>query len=552
LRVSLRLALFAVLALLASALLINSCSAVPEKGNEMTHRWLFVWRSVHNPAEVDRMIARFPRAQAAGYNACVFPFDVASSKAQELKAAATRYGLDLIPVVMSGSRDQNYTEGVPSRDALFVAKGGVLVFQPDNPTRIANGDFERVTGDDFEGWHMQAEDGTPLVADHKAVHGGKTSVYVEPNGSRCVLTQSVRLQPFRQYRASIWAKSEGLRAHREGVGIGIVDAKTKRRITYQNTGVKPDEEWTLHTISFNSLESTEASFSVGVQWGDEGGRLWLDDFTVEEMGLVNVVRRPGCPVTVRGEDGTEYEEGRDYEPIVDPHLQITEAYHEPPVVRLTPGTRMKEGERLRISYYHPVVIYDFKTTSCLSEPKRFQEWQAQIKQVNDLLHPAAFFMDFDEIRVANWCALCQSRHLTPGELFADATRRAVKIIRDLRPDAPIWVWSDMYDPMVNGVDDYYFCNGPMTGAWKGLEPRIGIINWAGELLGANSPFFADRGHKQILSGYYDGDEDGTTITQWIDKTKGVPGVVGAMYTTWQDKYDAMDVWAKKAWGGKAK
>jgi hypothetical protein len=22
-----------------------------------------------------------------------------------------------------------------------------------------------------------------------------------------------------------------------------------------------------------------------------------------------------------------------------------------------------------------------------------------------------------------------------------------------------------------------------------------------------------------------------------------------MYTTWEDKYDAMDVWARRAWGG---
>ena len=34
-------------------------------------------------------------------------------------------------------------------------------------------------------------------------------------------------------------------------------------------------------------------------------------------------------------------------------------------------------------------------------------------------------------------------------------------------------------------------------------------------------------------------------------TRHVPGIVGAMYTTWADQYDAMDVWAKKAWGGGA-
>jgi hypothetical protein len=331
------------LVLLASALPISGSPAALEEGKSMTYRWLFVWRSMHDPVEVDRMMARFPRAQAAGYNACVFPFDVAPSKAEELKAAGARYGLELIPVVMSGSRDGNYTEGVPSREALFVAEGGVLVFRPDNPTRVENGGFESLAGEGFEGWEMQVKRGAPIAADHEVVHEGKTSVRVEPNGGRCMLTQKVRLQPFRQYRVSIWVKSEGVRAHREGVGIGIVDAGTERRITYQNTGVEPDQDWRLHNISFNSLESREAIFSVGVRWGEAGGRLWLDDFRVEEMGLVNVVRRPGCPVTVRGEEGTEYEEGRDYEPIVDPRLRIQEAYHEPPVVRLTPDSRIGEG-----------------------------------------------------------------------------------------------------------------------------------------------------------------------------------------------------------------
>ena len=31
-------------------------------------------------------------------------------------------------------------------------------------------------------------------------------------------------------------------------------------------------------------------------------------------------------------------------------------------------------------------------------------------------------------------------------------------------------------------------------------------------------------------------------------TRDVPGIVGAMYTTWEDRYDAMESWAKKAWG----
>src|SRR5881394_3091884 len=65
-------------------------------------RWLFVWRNLSDPKEVDRMIARFPRAAAVGYNGVVFSHDVAPEKARDLKQAAKQSRLDLIPIVMGG------------------------------------------------------------------------------------------------------------------------------------------------------------------------------------------------------------------------------------------------------------------------------------------------------------------------------------------------------------------------------------------------------------------------------------------------------------------
>jgi hypothetical protein len=34
-------------------------------------------------------------------------------------------------------------------------------------------------------------------------------------------------------------------------------------------------------------------------WGGKDGRGWIDDWTVEEIGPLNVLRRPGTPATVR-------------------------------------------------------------------------------------------------------------------------------------------------------------------------------------------------------------------------------------------------------------
>jgi hypothetical protein len=106
----------------------------------------------------------------------------------------------------------------------------------------------------------------------------------------------------------------------------------------------------------------------------------------------------------------------------------------------------------------------------------------------------------------------------------------------------------MFDPMHNAVDYFYAVNGTLAGSWKGLDKDVGIVNWHGGLKGKNCRFFADLGLRQILSGYYDSDEDGAGIAEWLANVRGVPGIVGAMYTTWEDKYGAMQVWAKKGWG----
>jgi hypothetical protein len=133
-------------------------------------------------------------------------------------------------------------------------------------------------------------------------------------------------------------------------------------------------------------------------------------------------------------------------------------------------------------------------------------------------------------------------------MLADNVRRCRQIIKDVRPDAEIWVWSDMFDPMHNAHDNYYLVNGTWAGSWEGLASDIGIVNWYGELKGSNCKFFADSGHQQVLAGYYDSDENGSGIAEWLANARSVPGVTGAMYTTWQDKYDAMEAWAEKAWG----
>jgi hypothetical protein len=502
-----------------------------------------------DPEEVDRMIARFPRARAAGYNGVAFAYNIPKEKGSALRQEAQKHQLDLIAIVMGSPHDRNYVEGVPSRDALFIVGGGTARHRPDNPTRVVNGDFEAVAGDRFQGWPLQDDVGVTTFADHGVAHGGRTSLRMESVGKnrhrRSRLAQPLKLQPHRQYRISVWVRSESLSP--PDAEVKVLTADAQRFISFQTFRTQRTQEWTHHDLVFNSLGHRDAMLYLGT-WSGQDGKLWWDDLRVEEIGLVNVLRRPGCPVGVRGENGADYQEGRDYQEIVDPQLNPWRAYHEPPVVRLTSNTRIREGERLRVSYYHPIIVYEDRLTTCVTEPKVFADWREEVQQANDLFHPAAFFMSHDEMRVMNQCDLCRSQGKTPGQLLAWNVRKAARIIRGIRPDAEIWVWSDMFDPMHNAVDRYFAVNGSLEGSWEGLDREIGVVNWHGGLMGRNSRFFADRGQRQILSGYYDSDEDGAAIAEWLANTKGIPGVVGAMYTTWEDRYDAMEVWARKAWG----
>jgi hypothetical protein len=528
---------------------LEASANAEQPASRLQKRWLFFWRDMNDSKEVDRMMARFPEAKASGYNGVVFSHNVAPEKAAALKEAAKANGLDLVAVVMGGVRDRNYAEGVPVKDAVFIAHDGSAALEPDTTAQLRNGDFEAAAGNHFQGWAWQDDEGVTTFADHEVVHSGKTSLRMENIGQNqnqhCRIEQPIKLQPYRQYRVSFWVKTEKLSP--ADAEIKVLSTDTSRSISFESFHVEATQDWKQYDLVFNSMGYDKGLFYIGC-WDGKTGKLWWDDIRIEEIGLVNVLRRPGCPLVVRGDDGITYEEGRDFDRVVDRVLNPWQPYHEPPVIKLTPSSRIREGTRVLVSYYHPIIVYEDRVNFCLSEPKVFEDWEAEVKKADELFHPAAFFMSHDEIRVMNQCALCRSKNMTAGELLAWNVSKAADIIRKIRPDAEIWVWSDMFDPMHNAVDHYYAVNGTLAGSWKGLDKDIGIVNWNGGLKGKNCVFFANLGQRQILSGYYDSDEDGSGIAEWLANTKDVPGIVGAMYTTWEDKYGAMKPWAQKAWG----
>jgi len=521
-------------------------------------RWVYCSHNLLVEKNVDDLIAIIQRAEKAGYTGIMladFKFNILGrmpekyfKNVERVKKAAADAKLEIIPSLFPIGysdgllyHDPNLAEGVPVKNAPFLVKGKQAKLA-SKPPAFQNGELEKSSKDRFTGFRFQDDPGVATFVDSEVRHGGKSSCRMQDAKGNCRLMQTIKVRPWACYRFSCWLKTKDLKPC-EFKLLALPTSKGGRGLTFHEIHPKETEDWTQIEVVFNSLNESEVNLYLGV-WGGLQGKLWIDDIKVEELELVNVLRRDACPLVVTSEDGTTvYEEGKDFQPVRDEQIFKAQGggydfKHAGPVIKLPEGSRIKDGDTLLVSWYHPIVVYGFQVAASLSDPKVFDLLRDQAKRVNNLFQPKTFFMAHDEIRVAGWCKQAEKSGRTPGQLLADNVSQCVKILKETNPKARIAVWSDMFDPNHNAVDQYYLVNGSLKGSWEGLPKDVIIANWNGGKGAASLKWFADRGHEQIIAGYYDGDL--RNFQQWDEARKGIPHVTGFMYTTWQHRYNHLE------------
>ena len=97
----------------------------------------------------------------------------------------------------------------------------------------------------------------------------------------------------------------------------------------------------------------------------------------------------------------------------------------------------------------------------------------------------------------------------------------------------------MFDPHHNAVDSYYLVNGSLEGLVGGSVARRDHRQLERRQGEGEPAFFAGRGHRQLIAGYYDVD-DLSNFQTWDAAARDVKGVIGFMYTTWEHKYGLLE------------
>ena len=516
------------------------------------HRWVFVAKSLANDQEVEevREIAR--TAAAHGLTGIVLETGLDrlglerpefETRVLQVKQAADELGLEIIPAIFSvgyGSAalafDAHLREGLPVRDALFEVADGVGRLVPDPPVGFVNGGLEQY--DDRQraaGFSLQDAPGSISFADTSTFVEGASALRFEvagaPNGN-ARLMQVVAVQPWRCYKVTFWARTEEL-AGTLRLQVLSPDAAAKPLAPWE-PGVPATAGWRQLTWGFNSGPYDSVRIYAGV-WGGKAGRFWLDNFRIEEVGLLNVIRRPGTPLTVRREGtDTVFEEGADYGYVTDPRLSWR-FDHEPPRLVIPAGSRIQPGDRLRVSWYHGMGMNSGQVTVCMSEEKLYEIWRDQARRIHELIAPRRYLLNVDEIRMGGTCEACRRRGLSMAEILGDCITRQVAILREVNPEADVWAWSDMLDPNHNAHGDYYLVDGDYTGSWNYVPPDLGIVTWYYARRVPGLEHFSGLGFRTLAGAYYDsGSLDNPR--GWLEALDGAPGAAGIMYTTWQNDY----------------
>jgi hypothetical protein len=515
-------------------------------------RWVYVSTRLASDQELARVegIARTAAAHgltgmllSAGFDDLDLKPSAFFQRLEQLKRTCDSAGVEIVPAGFGTgygggvlTHDKNLAAGLPVRGALFVAGEGEARFAPDPAVELSNGGFEQREGNLPAGFTLH---GAEAAIDTSVYHSGKASVVLEGFGASrngtVYLAQPLRVHPYRCYRIRCWVKTEGT-APRDLFHMWAI-APDGRDLAYLEPWVPATGGWQELVWAFNSWYADQVEFRIGVSDG-KAGKIWVDDVRVEEVGLTNVLRRPGTPVKVANEKtGEVYEEGRDYGPIADPHLNF-KWDHDGPAIRISAGSRIHAGDRLRVDYFHGTTIYRDQTPIDMSEPAVYEVWQHQIPLVEKYLAPRKYMLSMDEMRVGGFCEACKRRHLSMAEILGDCVMRQCRMIHAANPKAQVYIWSDMFDPNHNARRKYYLIDGSFEGTWNYIPKDLVMVCWYYEKRNASLEFFSKLGYRTLAGAYYDAD-DLANSRGWLESLDRTPGAVGIMYTSWEDKYQLL-------------
>lgn len=549
--------LFSILALLCA------CSAGKTQTPATPQLWLYLHSYLSNSAALQLAESRMDAAAAAGYTG-VMMWDSGISYIQypwwnptyfqQAIQHAKADGLTVVPVVApyGNSTDEllfqpNLAEGQQVNGTQFQVDSTGSTLQVVNSfPGLVNGGFENGQ----TGWFSYGDPGASI--DNTVAHSGSASALIRNAPANCRLYQSFTVKPWRQYHLRMYYKTQGFAGGPQMLAFAdgnLAELRINQPLSFPNTS-----DWTQWDFAFNSGPHTTIALLFGV-WGGSQGSLWFDDISLQETGLIYVLRGSGTPLSVYDPNNPThvFTEGVDFSQITDSNLSAStpsfqDNWHAPIVPATPSGSSLKPGQIVAMNYYAIQPVYGGAGVS-LTDPSALAWRQSAATAAASVFSSAnGYFLNYDEMRHMNSTPSAKAMSMTPAQLLDWHFNGTYQLYRSLNPNATIYTWSDMFDPNHNAVNNYFLVEGDLTGSWTGIPSDVVMMNWNLNNLKTSATWFATApyAHRQIIAGYYDSGNGGASATAEIAAVSGIPNIQGLMYTTWVDDYSQIASFASAA------
>jgi hypothetical protein len=464
--------------------------------------------------------------------------------------------------------DTNLATGYPVVDQPLRVTNGAL--RPLPTANLVNGDFEQSANNVPSGWGFQDAPGERTFIDTATVKSGRASLRADARGgasSRIFTKFSVK--PWHQYTVRVWVKTQSLSAG--GVYVLVRDATGAQALTSQQLSLPTADgsdrqgftsanglsvDWTEMKLAFNSQDKTTVDLGLTV-FGGTAGSIWWDDVRIDDTPTMNWLVRSDLPRAAKAADGSALRLGTDLAEPLDPQLgQLGYPgrygnYHTPSYPAVLNPARLREGDTVLLSGYHTLVTMNAQVGCSWNNPQVIAKMRSVHQALQNEFKPDGYLLNYDEIRTGGF-EPADRAFANSGAALAASIQKAYRDLDEVAPGVAHYFWSDMVDPSHNARANFEQVANTLNGSWLTLDSsKVVILTWWERdkinTVGRESlKFFAERRFQQVIGAFYDENVQ-TNFTSWQEAAKGLPGISGSMYTTYQRDYSQIEAFGDLWW-----
>ena len=212
------------------------------------------------------------RAAKAGYNGLVladYKFNILDrmpdqyfKNVERLKKAAAEHQVEIIPCVFPIGysdgvlvHDPNLAEGLPVKDAPFVARGGAAGPRPASPSGSSTATSRRpaaTSSPASASRTIRARPRSPISEVEARRQDLVPHADCTTTAGNCRLNQKVKVRPWTCYRLLVLGEDQGPQAGRR-VQAARRSGPAGGHLTFHEGAPEADQDWTQIEVVFNSL-----------------------------------------------------------------------------------------------------------------------------------------------------------------------------------------------------------------------------------------------------------------------------------------------------------